>query len=72
MWVVRSTERDFILNISFLESFKKSCDKSHVNEEQAIQIPYYVLEESLKQTLIAYMRHVIITYPIDTNDRLET
>lgn len=42
---------------------KTSCDHSYISEGLAIQILPYVLDASPKQTIIAYMRHHIVSYP---------
>lgn len=62
MSIVSFTGHDSISILYFLESYKTSCDHSHVNEGLEIHTLPYFLEASLKQTLIAYM-HRIVTYP---------
>lgn len=63
MSMVSFTGRDSISILSFLKSYKISCDHFFVNEDLSVQMLPYVLESSPKQMLIAYMRQRNVSYP---------
>lgn len=54
--------RALISNITFLESYKNSCDHSRINEGIAMKIMPYVLEVKRKLTLINYLQQPDISY----------